>query len=96
MKQWPHERLATMKTAHEATGTEPTWEIARFMQKPMGSLKASAKLEGGDQRGGENFRVGDLTLWIFTMTECFQQIVTKAVYEYNLCVHRGSSPVVVQ
>jgi hypothetical protein len=66
------------------------------MQEPMCPFEASAKLEGGDQRGGENFRVGHLTLGVFTMTERFQQIVTKAVHEYNLCVHRGSSPVVAQ
>ena len=45
---------------------------------------------------GENFRVMHLTLTVFPMAECFQQIVTKAVHEYNLGVHRGSLPVVVQ
>ncbi|CDH43269.1 hypothetical protein BN874_1130003 [Candidatus Contendobacter odensis Run_B_J11] len=30
------------------------------------------------------------------MLERFQQIITEAVNEYNLEVHRGSSPVVVE
>ncbi len=96
VKHRHHEAFATMETTHEATRAELMWHIALFMRESMCPCEASAKREGGDEGGGENFRVVHLTLGVFPMTKCFQQIITKAIHEYNPRVPRGSSPVVVQ
>jgi hypothetical protein len=37
-----------METTHEATRAERRWQVALFMQKPMGTFKVSANVESGD------------------------------------------------
>ena len=61
------------------------------MKKLVSAFEVPPKVQSGDQSRRQNLRVTDSTLRVFPMIQGFQQIVTKAVNEYNLKVHRGSA-----
>ena len=94
--QGQHERGTAMDAPGEATRAEPARKISLFVQELVGTLEVAAKIQGGDQGYGQYLRVAHPALRVFPMLERLQQIITEAINEYNLGVHRGSSPVVVQ
>jgi hypothetical protein len=95
VKQGQHERGAAMDAPAEATRAEPARQVPLFVQELVGTLEVAAKVQGRDQGHRQNLRVAHPTLRVFPMLERLQQIITEAVNEYNLGVHRGSSPVIV-
>lgn len=89
MKQGQQQIGTAMDPAREPTRTELTWQVSLLMKKLLGTPEVAAKVEGRDQCRSQNFRVTHPTLRIFTVFECFQQIIAKAINEYNLDIHRG-------
>ena len=59
-------------------------------------FEVATKVQGRDQGCRQDLCIADPTLRVFPMLERLQQIITEAINEYNLGVHRGASPVVVQ
>ncbi|CDH43469.1 hypothetical protein BN874_1200005 [Candidatus Contendobacter odensis Run_B_J11] len=96
MKQRHQQIRTAMDPTHKATRTQLPGQVPLFMEELVSTFKVSAKVQRGHQGRRQNLRVADSTLRVFPMLERFQQIITEAVNEYNLEVHRGSSPVVVE
>jgi hypothetical protein len=91
-QQWRTAMQAAVKT----TGAEATDQVTLFMEEHIGTPEVSAKIKRGHQGDSQNFRIADLTLWVFIVLERLQEIITQAINEYNLQVHRGSSLRVVE
>ncbi len=86
MKHGVEQRLAAVKAAHDATGTERHGQIAVLMQKPIRRLEAATDFQGD----GQHLSVTDPARGVFPMPQCVQQVIAHALHEYNTAVHRRS------
>ena len=76
-----------MHTTIEAVSTQPMRYIVILTQKLASHTKVASKVQRRDNRRGHHFCIAQQALSIFDVMQSFQQIVTQAKYEYNLCVH---------
>ena len=79
--------LDPVEATTQAALTQHTRDVALFFEEGTGQSIIASKVKRSHDGDGHYLCITELTLWVFTMIQGFQKILTQAVNKYNSDVH---------